>query len=269
MLGDWLERAERDPSPFDQFSVVDLVEASPPVDETVEVLAAALRSARIDPDMVRDVADRIGWHRTSRLVAGAMPRYEATRRGMFGEVVAAIMLAQFEGWVVPVQKLRYAAAPDPSPPGTDIFAMYLDADGTVLSILMEEVKLRTRGASGSAIAAYRELSRASSSDFPDILAFVIERLWETDRARYVALLDYLELRKEDGADEFRITLIVENAVWSESVLEALSSLPPELEPLTASVVRISGLRDLSDRCFQALNIDDLVDDDDDVEDEIA
>ncbi len=263
MLSGWLNREPREPSGFTRFEVVDVTEVRVPNDANVEAIATAIRDSRVDPDLVREVAQRLGWHRAELMLTGATPRNETTRRGVFGEILAMASLTEFEGWIIPVAKLRHTPAPDPSPPGTDILALRLEGS-TVTALLMEEVKLRTTSVSGVALSAYDELDKAMERSFPDVLTFALGQLRKEDAALYDGLLGYLERRKEDTADTYRVTLVCDDAIWREQALVALEELPPSLTPLSISVLRVAGLRALADRTFGLIGVTDLREDEGDV-----
>ncbi len=263
MLEEWLASADRTPAPYHDFEVVDVAEIAEPSDEVLEHVSDLLRDARVDPAFFRAAAQTLGWAAVEEWLNDAVPVELTARRGQFGEVLSASVLEEFHGYVVPVHKLWYAVTAGQSLPSTDILAIALDDDSQAIKeVCLIEVKLRTVASTNTATMAYRQLQNDYGKRLPDILRFVAQRLHERGDALLKPFLIYLARRDDvDELNTFRLFLVQDDAVWSETTLTNLNDEPVELDELTVHVVRLAALKDLTDAVFRGIGIASVTDDD--------
>lgn len=262
MLNEWLNQHARNPGPYSQFQVVDVEQISQLSPGIRSCLVHLLRDARFDPHFLSDMAGVLGWESVRQIVEKGMPSRPGAQRGEFGEVLTTEMLSSFHGYKIPIFKLRFKMTANQSLPATDILALRIDQNGSIVEVCFVESKLRTSADSMAAVDGYKQLQSDYEAKLPDILSFIAARLHERDDLVYDAFRVYMRERMDTTAlDSFRLSLCWEHAVWRESVLENLQESGVELPRLTVHVIRIPGLRQLTDELFAEIGIAAVSDDD--------
>jgi hypothetical protein len=122
----WLEARLRDASEL-RFPVSDLVERCEPDVDIVRHLGHLVLKAKSNPETLRRLTDVLGWPDAAARLRPS--RREGIRRGDFGEALTCELLEIFDGYVVPVRKLRYQSDPEQTLHGTDIVAFRITQDG--------------------------------------------------------------------------------------------------------------------------------------------
>ncbi len=263
MLDAWLASADRTPAPYSDFGVVDVTELAKPSDKVLKHVSGLLRDARVDPSFFQAAAQSLGWEEVEKWVQAAVPSGTTARRGQFGEVLCGAVMEEFHDFVVPVQKLQYAITAGQSLPSTDLLAVAIDEGGQAIEeASFIEVKLRTGADTGFGTLGYRQLKEDYGKRIPDILRFVVARLYERGDALLEPFFTYLARRDDaNGIDTFRVFLVQDDAVWSETTLTNLNDEPVELNDLTVHVVRLAALKNLTDKAFAKIGVTSVTDDD--------
>jgi len=151
----WLDPAHRDPSPYG-FEVTDLPERSRPSADLIGGLGELVVRAKTRPDVLERMAQALGWEDAlSRLRRGR----KEVRRGDFGEAVACDAVEAFDGFSVPIRKLRYQLDPEQTLPGTDVVAFHRNEDGSIADLHFLECKLRTFRDVTVGVEAHDQLSK--------------------------------------------------------------------------------------------------------------
>lgn len=242
--------------------MVDLFERGPRTDEIETWMSGRLFEERFSPRLVQDLLEALGWDEAAQAVRAGMPTGSALRKGYFGEVLAEAHLEHFDGYSVPVRKLRYMMASGQSLPGVDVFAIKVGIDNDVVTACYLESKVRTGSEPGVAVTSVEQLSDGVSKRVPEILLFVAARLEERTDPFYTTLLAYMHDRAgTQGLDEYRCFLTWEQQRWSERVIENLAESDRRLTPLTVVVAHIDELDSMVERCYQTAGL--AVDPDDD------
>ena len=227
-----------------------MAETQPRDAADIAYLANLLSEAKIDPDLLAEVSGLLGWRVT--------PGRPSVRKGEFGEIVIAAILEEFEGYIVPVKKLRYQIDPEQTLPGNDLLCMAFADDGSLESLLFVECKLRTTRDLPAGTDAHEQLLDDRERGFADILTFIIARLYEQESPLLPLLTDYLRIRAASG-HSYGIGLVWESSQWDERVLGRVAALDPLLDPLAITVTGVSGLTGLVDEVFDQAGVA-LVDD---------
>lgn len=261
MLRDWLRISERNPCPYQGFSVVDVQEEQPPTADVKTHLSDLLRNARLDPGFLKTVAGILGWDEVGQWIGDAFAEGSTARRGQFGEVLSSGALNQFHGYTIPVEKLRFAVTAGQSQPGVDLVAVKCDSASNVEEVCFVESKLRTSADTGAALQAYQELRGRIEKHVPAILLFVATVLHHRGDYLFGPFLLYLRDRQhKQERDSYRLFLTYERAAWSETTLGRLEDEQGDLDPLAVHVAQISNLRALTDEVFEEIGIQTLLDD---------
>ena len=254
LLSDWLVCKARTSSPYKKFDLFEIDERTRISKEVRPYLGKLLLDARIDPNLLRNVAKRLGWKKTERLlVAPSKPSKPRKRRGDFGEILTNAILVEIMGYTIPVQKLRFAISSERSLPGTDTIAIK-KGNGFFSEMCFVESKLRTANdpySCRAAVEGYEQLKRDYLERVPDMIRFILARLHDRGDPLFYDFLNYLDNRQDlTYIDRFRIGLTWEHEKWKEEVLEILEEEVDDtgLPRLVVQRVRIQEL---------SLNVKDL------------
>jgi len=261
-LASWLGWEYRSPNSYTKFVIVEVRENGRISSRVKSSLAGLLSSARVDPRLIRIAVDRFGWQRVKTLLTNIQPMSATGKRGEFGEVLVAAILVAFLGYIVPVQKLRFAIMGEQSLPSTDIIAVKKGSKG-LTEVSFVESKLRTTGDTGAAVQAYEQLKQDYSEKVPDMVMFVVSRLYERGDPLFNDFLDYMFDRNDTaGKESFNIGLVWEQDNWTETVLQNLEDDIEDSNQLRiiVEIVRINDLRGLVDEAFQLIGVTKVLDD---------
>jgi hypothetical protein len=259
----WLTVTLRDPCPYKKFSVIDVTDVALIPSTTERHLIELIIFSRISKELLED-AEKIGGDVAKRrLIAAALPSDTKVKRGDFGEVLSGALLSEVHGYLVPVQKLRYAIGADLSQPGTDLIAIRFEDQSTISEICFVESKLRTSTDTGAGVAGYNQLRGDYSSVIPKMIAFVLGRLEERKNSLYLPFLKYtLDRSAAPPKEKFHLALFYDPAVWSETTLlnlEQVVSAERDYPKLSVHAVSLQHLRGLTERVFREAGYGDIVD----------
>ena len=258
----WLKRTSEDEESFDQFVINYISESTVPTDTIKSGLASMMMSAWLDPEIITNICDDIGWTETKKFLSGVVPSSKTAKRGEFGEALTYELLENMLGFMVPVRKLRYKVTGGQSLPGTDILAVKLDGD-SISEVCFIECKLRTALDNQAALDAYNQLLGIHTKKYPDIVRFTANRLKESKNRLFESFMKYM-LRHSGSAqiETFRVTLIYDRSVWNIKVIERLidNSEKNWLGNTYVDVVSIDDLKDLVDSVFGSIGIGEVIGD---------
>ena len=252
-LSDWLQTVPRDPNPYQKFRLADVNECAACSDEMKVYLADRLFEARHNLDVVHDLAARLGWNNVKRLLEQTLPTRVNMKRGTFGEVLAADLLKHFEGYDIPVAKMRFTIRANDSQTGTDILALKVDGDGRVSEVCYGESKLRTNADTAAPLSGARQLEADYNVRTPDILMFVANRLRETAHPLYEPFVAYISDRRDlRDIDRHRLVLVWERSAWTDGALQNMEDSNLDLPNLSVDVVLASDLAGLTNDVFERI-----------------
>jgi len=228
-----------------------------PDEETIRQLGQMMVRNKTDPGVLQQMADAIGWADAAARLRSS--RRVGLRRGDFGEVLAAELLGAFEGYRVPVRKLRYQTDPEQTMHGTDIVGFEMADEGQIADLHFVEGKLRTVRDLAAGVEAHQQLADDRTSGYADTLSFLADRLAETDGALFAVFVSYLAERGRAERGSHGIFLVSDAAVWDEDGLVRINQLEDLLDPIHVRVVRVANLSALVERSYDVAGAD-VVDD---------
>ena len=260
MISAWLHSLIRIPSAYKKFDLFDVDEHQTLTPDMELYLENLLLEARLNTDMLRDAAKILGWTRTQELlVSPTQPCGHNKRAGDFGEVLTNALLAEMYGYTIPVQKIRFGVSDEQSLSGTDTIAIR-KTDGAISEVCYVESKLRTKNDNFSSLAAlqgYQQLKTDYSDKVPDMISFMLARLYDKNDPLFYDFLNYINKRQDlTSIDRFRIGLVWEYGTWKESILELLEEEADGTTPkLSVHRVRIHGLSSIVKKLYDNLGVD--------------
>ena len=210
-----------------------------------EIMARLLAAGTASRETVKAVAEIACWSEEDaedKLVVKRQPKYEAQKKGKFGEVLHAAILETFHHMVVATKRHRYNPAPGASVHGIDLVALDKIEGTQNERIVYAETKLRTAQDRSALIRARSDLVRVNKEDVPVSIAVEAERLRKSDPALFKRLVN---AALEKCKAQYRIGAVFEESQWSDSLLAALDRVhdPGELD-MVVDIVKIGSLHDL-------------------------
>lgn len=263
IFGSWLKYRSRNPCPYDQFEVIDIDEASEVSPELRTYLISLLRNERFDPAFLEALASKLGWQDVRELIlAPDAQKITSGKRGEFGEVLIGSMLEQFHEYAIPVRKLRFKFVSGQTLPATDVLALKLNTEGTIVEVCFVESKLRTSSDNMAAVNGFNQLREDYESRLPDILTFVAARLYERQDPLFDAFRSYMGDRRDTkDRDTFRLSLCWDPEFWSERILENLQENGVDTPKLVVHAIQLERLLELTNVIFREAGVAEVSDDD--------
>lgn len=255
-IANWLNPIPRADSSF-SFKVTDLEETTS-VPSSTE-LANLMSDAYWGTDYLANVAARYGYGEVrDKIIRSRADTLPSVRRGDFGEAVTVEYLKTVEDYHIPVMKLRYKVGANQTLPGTDCIAFRF-SDGRLVKVAFVESKFRTSKDPAVAVEGTKQLQQDADSANSETLVFVARQLREKGDPLAELIEDYI-FGRDTELDEFLLMILYERGIWDERILEDLEDESLALEPLHVYVTRITGLRQLTDAAFAALDVEVVEDD---------
>ena len=149
-------------------------------DVAIPCLAGACSVHLRDPDEytaeVTEILEDAGFRATAVALGELEQASDEVQKGMVGEVLAGEYLQQFEGYRVPVYRLRYRFSRTVSPPGEDVIAVRVEGDQ--VDVCVVEAKVRGQFQSHAVEEALDQLRRYTDDPRPQALMLIREVLWD-------------------------------------------------------------------------------------------
>jgi Cap4 SAVED domain len=149
-------------------------------DEIRDELAETMRSHYDRLDRIADDVARLGFEVAAEILRTQLPQTAKGRSGDLGEILATELVEEEIGLRVPVRRLRYKDGRNMAMRGDDFIGAGYNNDGADLWLLKGEAKSNKVLGKATVVSARKVLNRDSGRCTPDSLAFVANRLLESD-----------------------------------------------------------------------------------------
>ena len=259
MLCKWLTCQERNLSNY-KFAVLDIAESSTPDDEVLDWLAHELVLAHGSPRMIKaeyeillEDAEKVGLDILKKYIEEeVLPARDRipTRVGNFGEVLAAKCLMEFDGFWLPIYKLRFREK-DWAMRLTDLCLIKVDGLARPF-VCYGEVKTKSAGCNLQlAVEGHASLAKDDALANPEILHFICIWLYETGQHEEGDFLSRIRLGKLQYDKRHDLFLVHNRDNWSEEILDNLEvcDLDERLANFSVKVVLIAELRRVIDSAY--------------------
>ena len=211
----WYVVSDRASDPF-QLVRVSIADHS----NTARTLGRFLLDGLTDTDRLGALMSAHGYERVAEYVrTRRIPTKLNIKVANFGEVVSGHLIEEEEGFVRPIEKLRYTFSHEWSPHLTDIFAVLIENDEIETFAYCEVKAGTTHPDSDTAAKGYSALLKVWQEKTPEILHFTSERLWDSRRFVEYERLDRAMSRADPVSQLLRLVLVFDEAVWSDSILD--------------------------------------------------
>ena len=222
----WYRIIECEEEPFPKKTAV--IEEGPGIEEKC---GGFLLEGLADTDHMAGIMSRHGREKVSEFIRGhKMSSRLNIRVADFGEVIFGRLLEEEEGFIRPIEKLRYTFNYDWSPHLTDVFALVVQDDEITHFVYSEVKSGTTRPQSEVGADGYKDLVKTSQQDIPKILYFTHERLDESQRYEDRDRLENAMFQEDRIPRLFRLGLVFDEDVWHGAVMDAVETAFKE-EPL--------------------------------------
>lgn len=173
------------------------------------------------------------------------------RQGDWGEIFVGLIVTHFQGLAIPINKLQWKINKDKSVFGTDLIAF--NQGDTIEDIYYYEIKTRINSHKKEgknpnrdyiSILAHNSLLKDQNAP-NEMIADFLARLF-IDRKEYDTARKFNEIVKnpQNYNRKFELFFIVEEDKYNENIFEELNNLPPQLNPLSVTVIIIKDLSTL-------------------------
>lgn len=261
MLGQWLVFQERKSSNY-QFGVVDITEVCAANGAIMDHLALQLVLSHGVPQMIRqeyeilcEDASELGLDILKRYIEEEILPQKSqlpTRIGNFGEVLAASYLLEFEGYWLPIYKLRYREKKAWAMRLTDLCVIRVDGLARPL-VCYGEVKTKSAGCNKQlAVEGHNSLAKDDALTNPEILRFMCVWFYEAGKLEEATFISRLRLGKVQYDKKHALFLVHDKDSWTEEILENLHAqvLDERLVDFSVRPVLIHGLREIIDSAYE-------------------
>lgn len=263
MLDEWLVLQKRTPCCY-KYGVVDVSELSSADDIMLDLLAREIVLANSNPKLLHDAfqelcqdVSALGLPKfkefvESRILGLAPSPRVATLIGNFGEILAALILVEFEGFWFPIYKLRFREKRDWAMRLTDLCLIKTSGLPQPL-ICYGEVKTNSsRYDADLGIAGHTSLAKDDALTDPEVLRFLCQVLYETGKYDESSFILRIMLGKISFTKRHDLFLVHEQTTWNDEILTRLDNIALDDERLvdfSVKVVKIGGLRGVIDLSY--------------------
>lgn len=195
-------------------------------DEIRDDLAETMRSHYDRLERIADDVQRLGYKVAAEILRAQLPQTDKGRSGDLGEILATELVEEEIGLRVPVRRLRYKDGRNMAMRGDDFIGAGYGGDDSKLWLLKGEAKSNKVLGKATVTSARKVLNRDNGRCTPDSLAFVANRLLESNDEDDVQL--GRDLRDEVGLKTLRADRI-DHMLFTMSGNGPHASLKDDLE----------------------------------------
>jgi hypothetical protein len=265
MIKKWLLYQVRYPTTY-KFPVHDVTELIEPGEELLDYLALALLLAHGNPQQIRDQynilledaednsLDILKKYLESRVFPAKEVFHGIARTGNFGEVLASLLLVEFEDFWFPIYKLRFREKKDWAMRLTDL-CLIKQSDGAKPLVCYGEVKTISGARNKDiAIEGHASLVLGEAKDAlsdPEVLHFISTILYETHRYAERDFISRIQLGKIEYDKRHDLFIIHSRERWTDEILDRLQAYPLDsrLVNFSLKVVLVAQLKKLIDAAY--------------------
>jgi len=252
MIKGWLDYVEKSPTSL-LFRLIYVTEKRHACDETKSFLAKEILNSYRNLDYLKTEYQN---EPKEKLISYIKDYVQPTIKdqigknvwqGDFGEVVAELIVTNFEGFIVPMKKIRWKFNKDRSVfctdmiahnPGKTIKELYYYEVKTRLNIRKEEVLGKSNYITINAHNSLLKDEQTPNEAVADYLSrlFFEMKMYEDSR-KYGDIVR----NPHNYNKNFELFFIIEKSKFSDEIIDELNALPPSLSPLRITVVLIDSL----------------------------
>jgi hypothetical protein len=265
----WFTVNKREPCSY-KFVVEDVIEINQPnltdlEDPILDDFANSLLTAHADPEMIKEECnilledldvlnlDIVKQYIENHILPAQTSGVKGLARiGNFGEILSSMLLMNFQGFSVPIYKLRYREKKSWAMKLTDL--CLINRDETLVKPLICYGEVKTKSSqynSNLGIEGHNSLVKDDALQDPEILKFFCTILYNSNKFEEANFFSRLRLGKIAYDKQYYLFLVHEKETWRDEVLEKLDTHPIDnrLENFCVSVILIQELRKVIDESY--------------------
>ncbi|PCJ24523.1 MAG: hypothetical protein COA97_09760 [Flavobacteriales bacterium] len=263
MIENWLEYNEKDDAEY-VFKLVHITEKESPNDDLIKLLQERILTSYRSADFYNFhfgetvTEEEIREYIQNQVIPNDENQFDRNvRQGDWGEILSGLIASYFQDLIVPINKLQWKFNKDKAVFGTDLLAF--NKGDTIEDIYYYEIKTRLNPNNKEgkkpnrnyiSIWAHNSLMKDEQSPTESIADF-LERLY-VEKEDYENASKFKDIVKnpQNYNKKFELFLIVEKDKFIEDILTELDELPPQLDPLSVTIILIDDLRTLVNRTWE-------------------
>jgi len=263
MIKNWLEHKEKNDTTH-VFKLVEISEKGAPDDALIKLLQEKIitsyRSLKFYKFHLGETAteEEIRQYVQNQVIPKDENQFDKNvRQGDWGEILSGLIASYFQDLFVPVNKLQWKFNKDKAVFGTDLIAF--NNGETIEDVYYYEIKTRLNpqqkeGKSPNrfyiSVLAHNSLMKDEQSPTESIADF-LERLY-FEKEDYDTASKFKDLVKnpQNYNKKFELFLIVEKDNFIDEILTELNALPPQLNPLSVTIILINNLSSLVNKTWE-------------------
>ncbi|MBN2616578.1 MAG: DUF1837 domain-containing protein [Bacteroidales bacterium] len=263
MIDNWLEYNDENDTGY-VFKLVQITEKNSPNDDLIKLIQEKIITSYRRLDYYKFhlgetvTEDEIRKYIQDQVIPKDENQFDRNvRQGDWGEILSGMIVTYFQNLLIPINKLQWKFNKDKAVFGTDMIAF--NNGEKIEDIYYYEIKTRVNpnnkeGKSPNrhyiSIWAHNSLLKDEKSPTESIADF-LERLY-FEKEDYTTASKFKDLVKnpQNYNKNFELFLIVEKDKFIDEILTDLNELPPELEPLTVTIILIDRLSSLVKRTWE-------------------
>jgi hypothetical protein len=262
MIKNWLEYTEKGDAEY-VFKLVQVTEKKSPNDDLVKFLQEKIITSYRSIDYYKFhlgetvSEDKIRKYVQDQVIPRAENQFDRNvRQGDWGEILSGLIVSYFQNLLIPINKLQWKFNKDKAVFGTDLIAF--NNGETIEDIYYYEIKTRVNPNNKEgknpnryyiSIWAHNSLLKDEQSPTESIADFLERFYFEKKDYNNASKFKDIVKNPQNYNKKFELFLIVEKNNFVDSILTDLNELPPQLEPLTVTIIFIDSLSDLVNRTW--------------------
>lgn len=164
-----------------------------------ESVAASVPSHYAFEERVVHILNKFGKEKAAAYLREKLPEQPKIRSGDLGEILATQFIDEFTKFNAPINRLRWKDHREMAMRGDDIIGIALNDSDNTIKFLKCEAKSRKSLTTSVVQQARQALNNCGGFPTPHSLAFISDRLYETDQDELADLITQAQLR--DGISE--------------------------------------------------------------------
>lgn len=264
MFEEWLDVKPDSSGAIATFNITRIVEKKEPDDDLIRSLQTEILTSYRDIDFYKyhfgktATADEIREYVKNSVIPKNENQLDKNvRQGDWGEVLACLIVRYFQKLTVPINKLQWKFNKDKAVFGTDLIAFNVGEDIKDIHYYEVKTRLNPNKKEGTepnrfyiSVIAHNTLLDDSKAPTETIADF-LERLY-LQKKEYEQADKFKDIVKnpQNYNRKFEIFLIIEKSKFVKELLSDLEGLPPQLSPLSVTIVFIDNLDDLVKKTWQ-------------------
>ena len=262
MIDNWLSYNDENDAKF-EFKLNQIVEKNSPTNDIIELLQEQIILSYRSFDFYKFHFDKtisedeIRQYVKEQVIPKDEHQFDRNvRQGDWGEILSGLIVSYFQNLIIPINKLQWKFNKDKAVFGTDLIAF--NKGESIEDIYYYEIKTRVNpnkkeGKNPNrfyiSIWAHNSLLKDEQSPTESIADFLERLYFEKEDYETASKFKNIVKNPQDYNKKYELFLIVEKNKFIDEILKDLNDLPPQLAPLTVTVIFINNLSSLVKRTW--------------------